>query len=353
MRYISVFSGIEAATVAWEPLGWEPVAFAEVDAFPSAVLAERYPNVPNLGDVTKMDWSPYRGAVDVVVGGSPCQSFSHAGDRDSLDGESRLMFEYVRAVGDIGPTWFVWENVPGCLGTSDDAFGQLLQEMEDLGYQDVAWRVLDSQFFGVAQRRRRVFLVGRLGEGYRSAAVLVEPADVRWRDKSTREMRKEFAAKIGRDTEVDGGTEPIAFKYTASHTTQHLPVHDDGTAHSMTTGSTHAIALPVCMAGGHSHAECTTNVSQTLLARMYKDPYYVFVDGDEYEVRRLTPRECERLMGFPDDWTLIPWKGKPASECPDGPRYKAIGNSMAVPVVRWIGRRIDMVEGVIRGDDDD
>ena len=94
-------------------------------------------------------------------------------------------------------------------------------------------------------------------------------------------------------------------------------------------------------------------MSPTLLARMYKDPYYVFVDGDEYEVRRLTPRECERLMGFPDDWTLIPWKGKPASECPDGPRYKAIGNSMAVPVVRWIGRRIDMVEGVIRGDDDD
>lgn len=381
MRYISVFSGIEAATVAWEPLGWEPVAFAEVDAFPSAVLAERYPNVPNLGDVTKMDWSPYRGAVDVVVGGSPCQSFSHAGDRESLDGESRLMFEYVRAVGDIGPTWFVWENVPGCLGTSDDAFGQLLQEMEDLGYQDVAWRVLDSQFFGVAQRRRRVFLVGHLGEGYRSAAVLVEPADVRWRDKSTRAVREELASQIGRGVEAHGGVGPIAFKYTASHTTQHLPVHDDGTAHSMTTGSTHAVAVPICIGGGQTNAALMEDMSPALSARMYKDPHIVcfaddngkssynddlcgalkvggrppFTVGDheDFVIRRLTPRECERLMGFPDDWTLIPWKGKPASECPDGPRYKAIGNSMAVPVVRWIGRRIDMVEKVIRGDDDD
>ena len=164
VRYVSLFSGIEAATVAWEPLGWEPVAFCEIDAFPSAVLAHRWPDVPNLGDITKVDWSPYHGAVDVVVGGSPCQSFSVAGGRESLGGESRLMFEYIRAVGEIRPRWILWENVPGVLNTRDNAFAQLLGSLQELGY-GLAWRVLDAQFFGVAQRRRRVFLVGHAGGG--------------------------------------------------------------------------------------------------------------------------------------------------------------------------------------------
>lgn len=112
MKYVSLFSGIEAATVAWEPLGWEPVCFAEFDEFPSAVLAERYPEVPNVGDVTKMDWKKYRNKVDLVVGGSPCQSFSIAGKREGLQGESGLMYEYIRAVREIRPRWFLWENVP-------------------------------------------------------------------------------------------------------------------------------------------------------------------------------------------------------------------------------------------------
>ena len=154
MRYISLFSGIEAATVAWEPLGWEPVCFAEFDEFPSAVLSERYPEVPNVGDVNK---------VDLVVGGSPCQSFSTAGKREGLQGESGLMFEYIRAVREVRPQWFLWENVPGALSSEDgEAFRQLLSEMDKLGY-GLAWRILDAQFFGVAQRRRRLFLVGRLG----------------------------------------------------------------------------------------------------------------------------------------------------------------------------------------------
>lgn len=117
MRYVSLFSGIEAATVAWEPLGWEPVCFAELDKFPSAVLAERYPEVPNVGDVTKMNWKKYRNKVDLVVGGSPCQSFSIAGKREGLQGESGLMFEYIRAVREIRPRWFLWENVPGALSS--------------------------------------------------------------------------------------------------------------------------------------------------------------------------------------------------------------------------------------------
>lgn len=163
MKYVSLFSGIEAATVAWEPLGWEPVCFAEFDEFPSAVLAERYPEVPNVGDVTKMNWKKYRGKVDLVVGGSPCQSFSIAGKREGLQGESGLMFEYIRAVREIRPRWFLWENVPGAISSENgEAFRQLLSEMDKLGY-GLAWRILDAQFFGVAQRRRRLFLVGHLG----------------------------------------------------------------------------------------------------------------------------------------------------------------------------------------------
>lgn len=159
MKYVSLFSGIEAATVAWEPLGWEPVCFAEFDEFPSAVLAERYPEVPNIGDVTKMNWKKYRNKVDLVVGGSPCQSFSIAGKREGLQGESGLMFEYIRAVREIRPRWFLWENVPGALSSENgEAFRQLLSEMDKLGY-GLAWRILDAQFFGVAQRRRRLFLV--------------------------------------------------------------------------------------------------------------------------------------------------------------------------------------------------
>lgn len=167
MRYVSVFSGVEAATLAWDQLGWEPVAFSEIDPFPSAVLAERFPDIPNLGDITQIDWSEI-GPVDLVVGGSPCQSFSVAGKREGLAGASGLMFEYIRCVRELRPRWFVWENVPGALSSEGGAaFGQLLAEMDDLGY-GLAWRVLDAQFFGVAQRRRRVFLVGSLGDGGRS-----------------------------------------------------------------------------------------------------------------------------------------------------------------------------------------
>ena len=164
MRYVSLFSGIEAASVAWESLGWEPVAFAEIDPFPCAVLNERYPNVPNLGDVSEVDWSAI-GAVDVVVGGSPCQAFSVAGKRKGmLDARGRLMLEYVRAVRDLRPRWLLWENVPGVLSqSSGDAFDTLQRELAECGYS-LAWRTLDAQFFGVAQRRRRVFLVGHLGE---------------------------------------------------------------------------------------------------------------------------------------------------------------------------------------------
>ena len=168
MRYVSLFSGIEAVSVAWRGLDMRPVLFSELDPFHCAVLAERFPEVPNLGDVTKIDWEPYVGAVDVVAGGSPCQSFSIAGTRTGLDGASGLMWEFVRAVRELRPRWVLWENVPGALSsTHGEDFGCLLRSMDELGY-GLAWRVLDAQFFGVAQRRRRLFLVGNLGEGGRS-----------------------------------------------------------------------------------------------------------------------------------------------------------------------------------------
>lgn len=206
MRYISLFSGIEAATVAWEPLGFEPVAFSEIDKFPSAVLAYRFPDVPNLGDITKVDWNEFNeryGSVDVIVGGSPCQSFSIAGRRESLSGESALCFEYYRAVRDVRPRWFLWENVPGVLSTRDNAFGQFISKLEKLGY-GLAWRVLDAQFFGVAQRRRRVFLVGCLGNGGASAAVLFERESVSGNTQSSKEKRKELAEAAGRGSGACG-----------------------------------------------------------------------------------------------------------------------------------------------------
>lgn len=203
MRYISLFSGIEAATVAWEPLGWEPVCFAELDSFPCAVLEHRYPDVPNVGDVTKVNWKRFKNKCDVVVGGSPCQSFSVAGKREGLSGESGLMFEYIRAVREVRPRWFLWENVPGALSSEGgEAFRQLLSEMDKLGY-GLAWRVLDAQFFGVAQRRRRVFLVGRLG-ACPPVEVLFEPEGMRGDHPSSREKRQELAAAAGRGASSAG-----------------------------------------------------------------------------------------------------------------------------------------------------
>lgn len=469
-RYVSIFSGVEAATLAWEPLGWEPVAFSEIEPFPCAVLAERWPNVPNLGDITKIDWKDkIDGAIDLVVGGSPCQSFSVAGKREGLKGASGLMFEYIRCVQELRPRWFLWENVPGALTSEDGgAFGQLLSEMDELGYS-LAWRVLDAQFFGVAQRRRRLFLVGHLG-AESPAEVLFEPDCLSGNPQSSREKRKELARRAGRSAAcagfkysaaprantigyADRGQNIVCMTGTQAHChisneiagclTAHMgkddaPVVVGGsnlqtyvceTAHSGSNGlgvgeadifptldtssgpavwaRENAVRPPfgfaqnvrnevrivgdgtlngalaanpgmkqttfVCTGGTYPINEqiatrdkklgCGTGLGVgadgdpafTLLAN---HPHMVasgsesgpIAMGDAIEkksmgsnpmlIRRLTPLECERLQGFPDGHTLIAWKGKSAGECPDGPRYKAIGNSMAVPVMRWIGRRI-------------
>ena len=369
MRYVSIFSGVEAATLAWEPLGWEPLAFAEVDRFPSAVLAERWPDVPNLGDVTEVKWNERfeRGSVGLVVGGSPCQSFSVAGRRDGLDGASGLMWEWVRCVRELMPRWVVWENVPGALSSGHGVdFGCLLRSVDDIGY-GVVWRVLDAQFFGVAQRRRRVFLVGRLG-AEPPIEVLFEPDGLRRDHPTSREKREALAARAGRGAAVAGfkysagaGAGSIGYSPELSPTAtatcpapatvsfaqnsrDEVRVQGDGQISGALAARPGAkqqtyVAQTWCLADDNAKAALDLDMCGTLKV-CGSAPQVV----RHMQVRRLTPLECERLQGFPDNHTRISWRGKPEAECPDGPRYKAIGNSMAVPVMRWIGERIQICE---------
>lgn len=352
MRYLSVCSGIEAASVAWGPLGWEPWAFAEVDAFPSAVLAHHYPQTPNLGDMAKFQGWP-DAAFDVLVGGTPCQSFSVAGLRKGLDDpRGGLLWSYLAIARRYRPRWVVWENVPGVLSVDGGrAFGSLLGGLAELGY-GFAFRVLDAQYFGLAQRRRRVFVVGCLGSGPRAAAVLFERASLSGHPAPRREAGQGAAggAALG----------AVCNTLTARYGRNGGAANDD-----VDQGRLVAVAGP----GGEdvSHAvsardgkwPCSNLAQATLVAFAdVADPVaanqartYTREGTGNFRVsnvaissaavRRLTPRECERLQGFPDDYTLIPYRGKTAA---DGPRYKALGNSMAVPVMHWIGRRIQMVE---------
>ncbi|MBA2803030.1 phage N-6-adenine-methyltransferase [Enterobacter hormaechei] len=323
MRYGSVCSGIEAASKAWEPLGWKPAWISEIEPFPSSVLAHHWPEVTNLGDMTKIADAVRAGDVeapDVLVGGTPCQAFSIAGLREGLsDDRGQLTLSYVELANAIDTkrrergepeSIIVWENVPGVLSSKDNAFGCFLaglagesSELQPAGgkwthagcvsgpERVIAWRVLDAQFFGVAQRRRRVFVVASARKGFDPAAVLFE------QDVGGGSTEANNVGGEGCSSTVDNCT-LYRFRRTDSYI-------DDG-------------------------------VSSTLSARDYKYRRELVVMADN-RVRTLTPLEYERLQGFPDGHTLIPYEGKLAD---DAPRYKAIGNSMAVPVMRWIGERI-------------
>lgn len=222
MRYGSVCSGIEAATMAWHPLGWEPVFFSEIEKFPSAALAHHYPHVPNLGDMTKFqEWGDH--AIDLLVGGTPCQSFSVAGLRAGLaDPRGNLMLTYLAIAARYRPRWLVWENVPGVLSSNGGRdFGTLLRGLGEIGY-GFAYRVLDAQFcrahgyeWAVPQRRRRVFVVGYLGDWRRAAAVLFDGTSLRGDPPPRREAGQRVAPTIssrptgggglGTDFDLDGG----------------------------------------------------------------------------------------------------------------------------------------------------
>ncbi len=335
MKYGSVCSGVEAATAAWHPLGWEPRWFSEIEKFPSAVLAHHYPNVPNLGDMTKFKEWP-SDPIDVLVGGTPCQSFSVAGLRKGLDDpRGNLMLTYVAIAARYKPRWLVWENVPGVLSSNRGRdFGTFLTALAEIGY-GFAYRICDAQYFGVAQRRRRVFVVGYLGDWRRAAAVLFERESMSGHPAPRRETGEEAAACLtsGTGQRYDAETETLPIAFGAQNSA------NQGDSVSSTYG------IPGNWIGrkpehGGNATKPMNDIAPNLTSA---DRHAVSTD---MQVRRLTPRECERLQGFPDDYTQIPWRNKPAENCPDGPRYKALGNSMAVPVMRWIGERIQMVEGI-------
>ena len=429
MRYGSVCSGIEAATVAWDSLGWTPQWFSEIEPFPSAVLAHHYPNVPNFGDMTKFkEWKlDDTTAIDVLVGGTPCQSFSVAGLRKGLeDPRGNLMLTYLAIANKYRPKWLVWENVPGVLSSNGGQdFASFLRGLGELGY-GFAYRVLDAQYFGVAQRRRRVFVVGCLGDWRSAAAVLFERHSLSGHPAPSREKGKKIAPAVSTGApfsrtgnervECDaivpiyGGNDPecadtVTSKWAKGSggpsgnecglfVAQPIPIHDQATRHAgkhgdrqdgkgnglgigqpgdpmntLTKGDRHAVAHPIpygvgespdtahCLRSGASKAdkhESTTYIAQPIGFEANMSQHQPSTGGvyqtltrrthasvlipPSMAVRRLTPVECEALQGFPKNYTNIPWRKK--EDSPDGPRYKALGNSMAVPVMNWIGRRI-------------
>jgi len=374
MTYGSVCSGIEAVSVAWEPLGFRPAWFAEIDPFCSALLAHHYPQVSNRGDFTRI--APDRTAIDVLAGGTPCQSFSVAGRRGGLeDARGNLAIEFCRLAGRLRPRWIVWENVPGVLSSSGGRdFGTILAALAELGY-GCAWRVLDAQFFGVPQRRRRVFVVGHLGDWRRAAAVLLEREglcrDTPARRKAPEDVAGsigggigEFMPEIAYALNSKGASGRLDAQSNETFVTQTQPTAFSAKDHGADAGP----LAPTLRAMPHdrSHANAGGQVAVCFESRVARngrggpselvpplkaqsggsgrgDGAPLLAISRTLAVRRLTPRECERLQGLPDDYTLIPYRGKPAA---DGPRYRAIGNSMCVQVMRWIGERIQMVDSI-------
>lgn len=459
MKFGSVCSGIEAASVAWNSLGWEAAWFSEIESFPSQVLAHHYPDVVNLGDMTKLPEMILNGEIeapDLLCGGTPCQAFSVAGNRQSLDdarGNLTLTFcEIANALDarrDI-PAIIFWENVPGVLNTKDNAFGCFLAELagEDMPLQPsgkkwtnagvvlgskraIAWRVLDAQYFGLAQRRKRVFVVASAREGFDPAKILFESEGLR-RDtapsrkagETTPTLTKECTGVSRTGHNEDGWyiTEAIATgsnpelmatlcakdnekwgcnQWVSEGKAILQPAYgiqgnmigrsdtagpqgsgiSEDVSFTLTKADQHGVVHPIGVLGGqHPNAAVEIDMSPTLTSAMgiggghipifcemadqngvvhpvvfretsdcltsaYATKWNGNASADNgslfaYQnmaVRRLTPKECERLQGFPDGYTDIKPKGK---DTPDGPRYKALGNSWAVPVVRWIGERI-------------
>jgi DNA (cytosine-5)-methyltransferase 1 len=384
MRYLSVCAGIEAATVAWHDLGWQAAAFSEIEPFPSAVLKHHYPDVPNVGDMTKFkEWDI--GTINLLVGGTPCQSFSVAGLRKGLDDpRGNLMLTYLAIAAKHRPRWLVWENVPGVLSSNGGKdFATFLGALGELGY-GFAYRVLDAQYFGVAQRRRRVFVVGCLGDWRSAAAVLFERESLSGNIAPSREKRQEVAKTltrgiaqrydpetetmistystpaignikpdevascISRNTGAGGETQNPAFVVQPSYGIPgnwigRKPENGGNAIEPMNNvapcltktdrhGVAHTVAPTLTASNDPSRSPQSTEVTNQVAA----------VHAASMSVRRLTPVECERLQGFPDNYTNIPWRKQP--ESPDGPRYKSLGNSMAVPVMKWIGKRIKMVD---------
>jgi len=415
LNYLSVCSGIEAATVAWHHMGWKPAGFSEIEKFPSQVLAHHYPDVTNFGDMTKYKEWNLNDSIGLLVGGTPCQSFSVAGLRKGLDDpRGNLALTYLGILDHFRPKWCIWENVPGVLSSGGGRdFGSFLGALGELGY-GFAYRVLDAQNFGVAQRRRRVFVVGHLGDWKPAAEVLFEseslsgdikkgrserkdvancltkspsshssfnPARgegngvvVKWPADTASTLNASFGEKLGLENQhINSGAPLFVQAVYENHPqdsrvkemgnvcstvarqwgagggnvpfVQTIPIHDQATrlnkgnglgvgnngdpCPTLTRGDMHMVAFG--WQNSSYQGMSVNTISPTL------DKSKTPATMQNMAVRRLTPVECERLQGFPDNYTNIP-------KAADGNRYKALGNSMAVPVMRWIGERINQYE---------
>jgi DNA (cytosine-5)-methyltransferase 1 len=495
MNYATLCSGIEAPSMGWHGLGWNPMFFSEIEPFPKAVLKHHYPNVPDHGDMTKYKEWPNDRPIDLICAGTPCQSFSVAGLRKGIeDPRGNLTLTFLGVLERYRPTWVVWENVPGVLSDGTNAFGQFIAGLSELGY-GVSWRVLDAQYFGVAQRRRRVFVVGCLGNWRASASVLFESNCLSGDSAPSREKRQRVTGTAQKSVGAegkwwDGGQ--VASTITTRSDSQRMPdkdnfqaiifeprlddgklvilndqggsvmnietddisptlrrethghepiifeprspdgvprIHDnisptlntmgggqrepcvaysiqgniidrsdtagangksvkEEQAFTLNTIDRHAVAHTFkirsgCEGGGKGYLgqdeaafTLDTTQSQNLMhTTIDRQVVAGFLPtqgskamGIGYEIeqaptlragldsyglltstaiRRLTPIECERLQGFPDNYTQIPFRNKPPHQCPDGPRYKALGNSMAVPVLKWIGERINEINKLL------
>jgi DNA (cytosine-5)-methyltransferase 1 len=371
-------------------MGWKPVGFSEIEKFPSQVLAHHYPTVTNFGDMTKYKEWKLDDSIGLLVGGTPCQSFSVAGLRKGLDDpRGNLALTYLGILNHFRPKWCVWENVPGVLSSGGGRdFGSFLGALAELGY-GFAYRVLDAQNFGVAQRRRRVFVVGCLGDWKPAAEVLFEPESLSGNTKPSRTQRESVTGYvessfgqyredvIAGTTKASGGVlgggsetfiayewhnqdsriKPVEIAATLNcnaggregHLVQNITsiqgnligrdkgkpqgvgVSEGETMYTLTKADVHGVAYDMKQ---HHNPQVTTNIQLTTgnCSTVRGDTPLV---RKSMAVRRLSPVECERLQGFPDNYTNI------KDKCPDGGRYKALGNSMAVPVMRWIGERIN------------
>ena len=371
VNYLSVCSGIEAATVAWHDIKWKPVGFSEIEKFPSQLLQHHYPNVTNYGDMTKFKEWKLNDTIGLLVGGTPCQSFSIAGLRKGLeDPRGNLMLTYLGIADQFKPKWILWENVPGVLSSNRGKdFACFLQGLAELGY-GFAYRVLDAQYFGVPQRRRRVFVIGCLGD-WRSAAKILFESESLCRDitpsrsegqKATGTLTRGFGDRgYDLDQIAGGGYKIENFKTfipdiaNCIQTTCNDYSRADGfnmIAYSIAeniigrkpynggngNGYSEETMYTLNATGVHGVAfdaynnSVTGNVTKTLDTG--SDYHHVPNVLKNMRVRRLIPIECERLQGFPDDYTNTPTSS-------DTTRYRALGNSMAVPVMKWIGQRIN------------
>ena len=359
LKYASVCDGIGAAHVAWQPLSWNCQWTSEIDPFAAAVVEHHY-GFRNLGDMTTITEEMLDAPVDLLVGGTPCQSFSVAGLRGGLaDPRGNLALRFVQLAAVTKPKWIVWENVPGVLSSGKGRdFGTFLGALGELGY-GFAYRILDAQWFGVAQRRRRVFVVGHLGDWRRAAAVLFERESV-FGNPPTRGAKGQaitsspegiagnVSSKWAKGTGGPAGDECynlVAFtkaKRAQSDTDDEtwVPGEVSPTMSCFDQGDTRATTVVAFSertrdCGSHIELE-PTDVCPAIKTGCNRQQGVL----QPMAVRRLTPRECERLQGLPDDYTLVIYRNKPAA---DGPRYRALGNSMAVPVMQWIGSRINAV----------